>query len=919
MVGSHAPCDRQDITRARNIQDIGVLLVVDSKGTLLAISSGHAERGWVKRPVAITELEEVHVSDVLLAEICAVIEPCIDDEDITPKVTTHICDIFFAYRTYVTVLQQLDGRFVVEIEDFKRHHCPTNNNIVDTSNVMSKITANTSEVGTVNDLCEAIFRHSSYDRAMTYKFLDDGCGEVVHELMDENVVKSSFLGMRFPSGDIPLPARKAYVDNPVRFISDTHEDSCFLIHQRDISLSRTFLRGCVLPHRSYLLAMGVRSSLSIAITNMEGELWGLVALHSYTKKVIPSIEDRVFFTILSSVASGHVKHLESIRSMALEKKVKEMVLEIDVKKSLGVFLIQNKENLLETFRVDSVSLFTPDGPPTIVGENGVNLEDLPVDYNSLVYGELKNPLRSFACLSILDFRFVFTRISSYNPINWAGNPEEVHVSEVSPDLVMPRRSFEEYMDHQSQNAPPFTKNDEVVLSRTGELLKSVIHQMNMVDTERKIVNTTRKSDLIEMKSDENYAFFANMSHELRTPLHAITGVLEIIRDMVKEDDKEHKEICRYSCIGLESAKDMMNTLNDILTIVRQTHEVNHTDVSLVVVKELFNSTCNGLRVFANKNNVDMNVSFACHTDQLVRVDAPRILQIFNNIGSNAIKYSGHGTRVRIEIRILNSETTVNERWSIASSEYAHQHTATEDWAGHDTGKSWKWLVVETQDQGCGIHVDDMGSIFNKFKQLGDIVTKAFASTGLGLYICLLNASALKGFLALASTQNKGTLFFCAIPVECINSNAEEPSLKNVRGSDPTQGLGNKPSVFVIVDDSNVNLMIAKKQIEKGFADAKLYTAKNGKLGLEEIGRLEGEGVHVDGIFMDVHMPVMSGLEAVRQIRKLKNRTPITMLTADITETSRQSMFSFGADFILLKPSRPVEIVEMCANMMKLKR
>ncbi|CAN0201237.1 unnamed protein product [Ectocarpus sp. 12 AP-2014] len=101
---------------------------------------------------------------------------------------------------------------------------------------------------------------------------------------------------------------------------------------------------------------------------------------------------------------------------------------------------------------------------------------------------------------------------------------------------------------------------------------------------------------------------------------------------------------------------------------------------------------------------------------------------------------------------------------------------------------------------------------------------------------------------------------------------------------------------MVVDDSKVNVMIAKKQIERIFVNAKVHTAANGKLGVELVERLTSTGVTIDGIFMDYHMPVMSGLEATRQIGKIGLKFPIAMLTADITEISRQSMLGSGADF-----------------------
>ncbi|CAM9867869.1 unnamed protein product, partial [Pylaiella littoralis] len=374
----------------------------------------------------------------------------------------------------------------------------------------------------------------------------------------------------------------------------------------------------------------------------------------------------------------------------------------------------------------------------------------------------------------------------------------------------------------------------------------------------------------ETKSDENYAFFANMSHELRTPLHAINGVLEIIHDL---RDVEDRSLRRYTAIGLETCKDMTKTLNSILAIVRQTHEGPQIDVSLVMVKEIFSSTSNGLRVFAARNGVSIDISLECETDLLVRVDAHKTTQIFNNVGGNAIKFtSGRVTgEAKVDIRV-------------------------------------HWLVFQTRDDGGGIHLNDMPNVFNKFTQVGDVVTKAFASTGLGLHISMINAKTLGGFLSVASTPDKGSLFFCAIPIEAAGGERETITHESV--ADPAQGLSNDEVVFVVVDDSKVNLMIAKKQIEREFVNATVYTAANGKLGVEEVERLENEGVDIYGVLMDYHMPIMSGLEATRQIKRTGRNVPVTMLTADITEISRQTMLSSGADLVLLKPSRPREIVEV---------
>lgn len=174
---------------------------------------------------------------------------------------------------------------------------------------------------------------------------------------------------------------------------------------------------------------------------------------------------------------------------------------------------------------------------------------------------------------------------------------------------------------------------------------------------------------------------------------------------------------------------------------------------------------------------------------------------------------------------------------------------------------------------------------------------------------------MKGFLSVASTPGKGTLFFCAIPVEYASS---KTTIVTHPITDPTHGFGNYPATFVVVDDSKVNLMIAKKQIERIFVNARVHTCVNGKLGVERVESLIDDSVYIDGIFMDYHMPVMSGIESLGEIRKKNIRSPVTMLTADITETSRQTMIAAGADFILLKPTKPEKLAELCAKMIQLK-
>jgi len=113
-------------------------------------------------------------------------------------------------------------------------------------------------------------------------------------------------------------------------------------------------------------------------------------------------------------------------------------------------------------------------------------------------------------------------------------------------------------------------------------------------------------------------------------------------------------------------------------------------------------------------------------------------------------------------------------------------------------------------------------------------------------------------------------------------------------------------------------MILEKHIGKRFINSTIYTEINGLLGFERIVKLHKSGEKVYGVFMDYHMPIMSGIESTIRIRKkLGNSIPISILTADITDTSRQAMISSGADFILSKPTRSNDVIKTCIDMINI--
>ena len=148
----------------------------------------------------------------------------------------------------------------------------------------------------IKTACDSVFNIlGKFDRGMVYKFNDDSSGEVIYEIKKPECLVSSYLGMRFPGADIPLPARQLFVKNGLRYIHDVNAEDIPILQvngEEQVHLTHCRMRAVSKPHIMYLRNMGVVSSTSIAIV-VDNKLWGLLAFHSYTKVFKPHLHQRI--------------------------------------------------------------------------------------------------------------------------------------------------------------------------------------------------------------------------------------------------------------------------------------------------------------------------------------------------------------------------------------------------------------------------------------------------------------------------------------------------------------------------------------------------------------------------------------------------------------------------------------------------
>ena len=333
-------------------------------------------------------------------------------------------------------------------------------------------------------------------------------------------------------------------------------------------------------------------------------------------------------------------------------------------------------------------------------------------------------------------------------------------------------------------------------------------------------------------------------------------------------------------IIVRSGEHLLNLINNVLDMAK----IESGRVALKESEVDLNQLLHEMQSLMGVGAVEKGLRFALERDpdlpRFVAVDAGKLRQVLLNLLGNAIKYTDSGG-VKLRARLA----------SIHGSEEAK-------------------VRFEVEDSGPGISQEDCERIFFPFVQLGD-QAPAQAGTGLGLAICKQYVELMGGQIGVTSKPGKGSVFYFEIPVRVLPSVAERDELKNPRILGLAEG---QPRYrLLIVEDQPENRLLLRRLLEPlGF---ELREAANGQ---EAVALFEQW--HPDLIWMDIRMPVMDGLEAVRRIRATKAGadTKIIALTAHALEEEREPIMAAGCDDLVRKPIREQELFGALARHLRLK-
>lgn len=483
-----------------------------------------------------------------------------------------------------------------------------------------------------------------------------------------------------------------------------------------------------------------------------------------------------------------------------------------------------------------------------------------------------------------------------------------------------------------------------------------LHQIRLskdLEERTKVMEEAKRN--AEQSSIAKARFLANMSHEMRTPLNAIIGLSQ--KEYYQSSDEQTRHF--LSMIN-SSGEHLLKLINNVLDLSKIEQGKSKLDSDEFFISELIDVSKTVFINFDKQQAVDVFFSVSLVRNYKIKSDKTKLVQIINNLGYNALKFTESG---HVEIHIsLSSESGM--------------------------------LHIVVKDTGIGMTQEQLDKVFQEFTQADDSITRKYGGTGLGLSICQSLVNLLGGAISVESSLGEGSEFSIEVPVSITDSaplasdklatgsvrvvsdnryateliikelsklelydahgdsvlcylrsdDVLENTLKQAHCRDdqtlivygninttlpPSENMTllSKPyDLFslldclqamaktdskqertvggddvsgvsvMLVEDIRMNQIVAQKMLAT--LEAEVTTVNNGQ---ECVDLLNHE--HFDIIFMDIQMPVMDGLEALKQIKRdnLAPDTAIIALTANTFESDVQNYLEQGFDNVLPKP------------------
>ena len=367
-------------------------------------------------------------------------------------------------------------------------------------------------------------------------------------------------------------------------------------------------------------------------------------------------------------------------------------------------------------------------------------------------------------------------------------------------------------------------------------------------------------------------FLANMSHEIRTPLTAIIGFGETLLDT---RTSTHDRVDSINAI-IRNGTHLQQIINDILDLSKI--EANKLDVERIDTDyfEVLAEIHSVVGMQASSKGLGFEIDYRLPLPARILTDPLRLTQILINLCNNAIKFTERGS-VRVVVSYLANGQ----------------------------------MQFDVVDTGIGLTAEQSHRLFQPFEQADSSTTRKYGGSGLGLVISRRLAEMLGGTITVDGVAGEGSRFTVTIDAGPLQSSGLLFRVPTMLADIPATELSSiqLTGQVLLAEDTRDNQRLFSRYINS--AGAQVTVVDNGQLAVEAALR---DGFDI--ILMDMQMPVMGGIEAVKILRSAGYKKPIVALTANAMKEDQNKCFAAGCDEFLTKPLKREALLQMLARYLK---
>lgn len=451
-----------------------------------------------------------------------------------------------------------------------------------------------------------------------------------------------------------------------------------------------------------------------------------------------------------------------------------------------------------------------------------------------------------------------------------GELTDISVIRKSRELSKNKQSFEvDLLVYRKDGQPLWISViNSVILNAKGTVDKYIEVIIDITAKKKAEIELIAAKEEALQLSRAKDLFISVMSHEIRTPLNAVIGISHLLfDDNPVEIQKENLSILKFSA---ENLMTLINNVLDFTKIETGNIELERTEVEL---HELVQSITYSMQFNASEKKIYLKCSIDDAIPRVLMGDSARLCQVLLNLVGNAVKFTEKGG-VTVDLKVIEQTTRdVKIRFAVT-------------------------------DTGIGIANEKINTIFESFKQAETDTSRKYGGTGLGLAITKRLIELHDAKINVDSVPGVGSTFWFTIKfdkghIHAVNNNMVETGLQlNV----------------LVVDDNQINRLLINKVLGKW--GATIDFAENG---LEAVNKIEGNP-NFDVVLMDIHMPIMGGLEATQIIRAKAEayykELPIIALTASMLNSEVNEITNSGMNDYILKPFDPKGLYDKLSKYQK---